>query len=1026
MTAATMKRYDTAIPVATGGVGEVLKAWDNRLERWVALKTLLRDDPSTIERFSREAKAQSRLDHPNICKVHEVGEDNDGHAVLVMQFIDGENLDVAAESMPLEEQIRVLRTVAEAVHFANSKGIIHRDLKPSNILVERLEDGSSKPYVVDFGLASIEDAEFLTRTGEVLGTPAFMAPEQARGDNRAVDRRTDVYALGAVLYSLLTGRPPFEAATPVGLLAQILDQEPQHPSFLNPGVPPDLGIIAITCLQKDPRHRFDSAQALADDLGRWLEGRPITARPPGKTARLIRLIRRRPIASAAIAVASLALATAGAISVNARLEAREQMNLARDLGAEEERLAARIRYIHMLPLHDITEELQNVRQEMAAIEVRIQESGEIAEGPGNAALGRTHLALGDFEEARQHLESAINSGFERAEVRSALGQTLTWLYRIELTDAARESDSELRRLRIQKAQEELRDPALKLLGSALSGSESERDLTRAAVALLEDRYDDALQFAGDSIADQPWRHEAKLLAGDALLDQALKTGREDHDATVAGLEQAASTYRQAIEIAPSDPLTHLRLCDLADKTMDVLLHENREGIDFWYEEAQSSCSRAIRAKPTTVTAHLRLSSAHTLKARLQQSLGEDSTPILERAIATAQQGVTFSPNSAEAHRTLGDAQLYLAYSFEKKGGDPGPERERAISSLERALDLDPANVSALNSLGLIHIDIINYARDRGFDPMPSVDAGIEAFTRAAELLPDYTHAFSNLGIVYRLRGEHELRLGLDPTRSVESAAESFQRAIKINPSYTYAYNNLGNVYRLAAKARMARGNEPDELMAQALEQFAEASRRSPDWSFPYLNAGIAHRLLAQYLVLNDQDPGTEIDLALRDLEKGIKILGDHPLAWVELAEVHLASADSALRQDHSPEVALRSTEEAVRLSLAQDPNFAEAHRLQGEINLIRAQRRLDTDQNPNAALQRARAALERSIEQNPRAAATSVALAHVSMMQSRLTRGDAAQILADEAITHAQRALELNPGNSSDELQAVLQSGAAE
>ncbi len=857
-----MKRYDTAIPIATGGVGEVLKAWDKDLNRWVALKTLLRDDPVTVERFSREAKAQARLDHPNICKIYEVGEDNDGHAVLVMQFIDGETLDLAAVSMPLEEKIRVLRTVAEAVHFANSQGIIHRDLKPNNILVERREDGSAVPFVVDFGLASIEDTDGLTRTGEVLGTPAFMAPEQARGDNQNIDRRTDVYALGAVLYILLTDRPPFEADTPVGLLAQIIDQEPQHPSFLNPGVPSDLGIIALTCLQKDPRHRFDSAQALADDLGRWLEGRPIPARPPGRAARLIRLIRRRPIAAAALAVASLALATASAISFNARWEAREQMNLARDLGAEEERLAAHIRYIHMLPLHDITDELTSVGNDMEAIEVRIQEFGEIAEGPGNAALGRTHLALGDFEEARQHLESARSSGFDRAEVRSALGQALAWLYRIELTDAARESDPELRRLRTQKAQEELRDPALDLLGGTLDGSESGRDLTRAAVALLEDRHEDALRFAEDSIAAQPWRHEAKILAGDALLDQALKTGREDHDATIAGLERAASAYREAIDIAPSDPLTHLRLCDLADKTMDVLLHENREGINAWYQEALSSCGRAIRAKPTMVTAHLRLSSAHTLKARLQQSLGEDSTPILERAIAAAQQGVTFSPNSAEAHRTLGDAQLYLAYSFEKKGGDPGPERERAISSLGRALDLDPANVSALNSLGLIHIDIINYARDRGFDPSPSINAGIEAFTKAAELLPKYTHAFSNLGIVYRLRGEHELRLGLDPGRSVELAAESFQKAIEINPSYTYAYNNLGNVYRLAAKAQMAKGDEPDEMISKALGQFAEASRRSPDWSFPYLNAGIAHRLLAQYLIRQGQDPQTEIKLAL--------------------------------------------------------------------------------------------------------------------------------------------------------------------
>ena len=313
-----MKRFDTAVPIGSGGVGEVLKAWDSDLGRWVALKTLLRDDPVTVERFSREARAQSRLDHPNICKVYEVGQGDDGRTVLVLQFIDGETLDVAATRMSLEEKIRVLRTVAEAVHFANAQGIIHRDLKPNNILVEVLEDGSSKPFVVDFGLASIEDTGFLTRTGEVLGTPAFMAPEQARGDNRSVDRRTDVYALGAILHFLLTGRPPFDAKTPVALLAQIIDQEPRHPGALDPDIPKDLGIIALACLQKDQRNRLDSAQALADELGRWLEGRSITTRPPGRVARLVRLVRRRPIASAAIVIAAVALAFAGTISFSAR------------------------------------------------------------------------------------------------------------------------------------------------------------------------------------------------------------------------------------------------------------------------------------------------------------------------------------------------------------------------------------------------------------------------------------------------------------------------------------------------------------------------------------------------------------------------------------------------------------------------------------------------------------------------------------------------------------------------------------
>ncbi len=1008
-----MWQYRTAVPIASGGVGEVLKAWDDRRQCWVAMKILMRHDPVTVERFAREATTQSRLDHPNICKVHEVTQDESGRTVLVLQYIDGKPLDVAAESMPLEERIRVLKTAAEAVHFAHAAGVSHRDLKPGNILVERLEDGSTKPYIVDFGLAGVEDSNFLTRTGEVLGTPAFMAPEQARGDIRNIDRRTDVYALGAILFLLLTGRPPFEASTPVDLLAQIIDREPPNPSRIDPGIPDDLAVIVLACLQKEPRHRIDSAQAFADELGRWLEGKSIKTRPLGKFARLLRLIRRRPVASAAIALAFLALAIGAAIAIAARIEARDRMVLARDLGAQEERLAARIRFIHMLPLHNITRELNGVRTEMSAIERRIAEFGPVAEGPGHAALGRTHLALGNFEEARRHLERAMQSGFDRLEVRTALGRTLASIYRTELTEASREKDGELRRLRIERAQKNIRDPALELLENDVEGSTSESTLVRASIALLEDRFDDAVVLARSSIADEPWRYQARLISGDALFGRALKTGEDNHEATLDGFSEASKEYQRAIEIASSDPLTHLRLCDLADTALGVLLHENARGFDHWHEIAVASCTNSVVASPSLVTAHLRLSSAHTAKARLQYSLGQDSARTLDSAIEAAEEGVAVAPESSDAYRTLGNARLYLAFAQEKRGINPDPIRHQAIESLERALELDPNNVGALNSLGLIHIDTINAARDHGFDPIPSIEAGIDLFTRAAELLPDYTHAHSNLGIVYRLRGEHELRLGHDPTASIELAIQSYQRAIEINPAYTYAYNNLGNVFRLAGKVRIAHGEAPDREIESALEKYAEASRRNPDWAFPYLNSGIAHRLVARYLIEHEGDPKSQLDLAREDLRKGIEILGDHPLAWVELAEVELAAADDALGRNRSPQPALKATEKAVRRSLALDPSFSEAHRLRGEIELIRARRLLQTGDSPEAALRRARTALERSFELNHRTTATSLALARLASMEASRTDGARAAALIAEALDHAERVLELNPGNNA-------------
>lgn len=339
--------YELLERLGQGGMGVVYKARQKNLGRIVALKMVLAGahaSPEDLARFGREAEAVAKLAHPNIVQIFEVGE-HDGRPFLSLEFVEGGGLDkkLAGAPLPAREAARLVATVARALHHAHLQGVVHRDLKPANILLTA--DGI--PKITDFGLARLGAGSGQTQSGDILGTPSYMAPEQAAGRNSAIGPATDVYALGATLYELLTGRPPFRADNALNTLLQVMEQEPVSVRRLQPNVPHDLETICLKCLEKTPGRRYASAADLADDLSRFDEGRPILARPTPAWERGVKWARRRPALAGLYGLAVAAAVVLGLYTVwlhDALTETENQRSAAQnaqsraEAAAEERRL----------------------------------------------------------------------------------------------------------------------------------------------------------------------------------------------------------------------------------------------------------------------------------------------------------------------------------------------------------------------------------------------------------------------------------------------------------------------------------------------------------------------------------------------------------------------------------------------------------------------------------------------------------------------------------------------------------------
>jgi tetratricopeptide (TPR) repeat protein/predicted Ser/Thr protein kinase len=1004
------ERYQGIRFLGQGGMGQVFLAYEPRLRRNLALKFVKGDEAEVVRRLMSEARAQARVAHESVCQVHEVSE-VEGRPYIAMQFIDGVPLGQLASELTVARKVQVLRDAARGVHAAHRAGLIHRDLKPGNILVERTEDGRLKPYVMDFGLAHDWTASGNTATGAVLGTPHYMSPEQARGEVGQLDRRADVYSLGATLYHLLTGHFPIPGDNGLEVLSHIPTFEPRPPRSLVPELPADLEAIVLKCLEKDRAARYESAHALAEELERFLAGEPVQARSAGLFYRLRKRARRHRVAVSLVAVAlMLALGALGWAGFTRQQAARRE-RLVRYFTERVERIEAMARYSALSRQHDVRADRAALRQSMGALEEEIQREGGMALGPGHYALGRGSLALGDRAGAREHLEAAWSNGFREPRVAWALALVLGELYREQLREVENLQNAERRAAARQELQARYREPALGYLRQSQGAEVPSAQYVAALLAFHEERLEEALSQLDKLEPKQPWFYEAHQLRG-AILEMRAhhRWNQGDREGARADLLAGREALRAAVAIAESLPEVHESLAKLEYTELVMELYSRGEILPS-YKRGLEAVARMAEVAPDSPEAKYREARFHNRLAEVQLTQGTPADEALQKAMAAAQAALALKPEHTPALRELGQSLLRQARALQGRGMDPGPSLQKALETLER-ISAKERDYEFHATRGLIFRVWADYAAETGAEPASHLTRAIEAYSQAIQLDEKLPDAWINLGQAYIKRAEDAR--AADPVGDLEQARQALEKSRTLNPRNFVAWYLGGTLHTQLATRRRSTGGDARADLNAAVECFQQGIGINAQVPPLHNGLGIALAELGQEAWERGEEPWPLLDKAQAAYERAVAVAPKQGWGQNNVGEVHAARASYQLILGKDPGPEVRAAEAAYLQALVHLPGQATPWANLARVRATLATFELEQGRDPRPSLARAQEALTQAFQRNREEPQAWLSQAEVHGLEARWLgrqRAAGAEARFEQAAQAYEKALQLAPRN---------------
>lgn len=924
-------KFQIVKSVGHGGMGTVYMATDMELTRTVALKFLHTDDPRFARRFQLEARFQARIDHPNICKVYEVGE-TDNRQFIAMQFISGETMQDAAKEMTIQQKVRVLIDVCSGLQAAHNLGVIHRDIKPTNILVVRTDAGEWTPYITDFGLARELAGPGLTTTGMVMGTASYMAPEQARGEIRTLDRRCDIHALGATLYELLCGNPPFEGKSTVEVLAKVMNEDPPPLRRRDPGIPADLDTIVQKCLQKEPGRRYETAAALSEDLERFLRGEPVLAQPVTLTRRAVLRVKRYPVVSALLAAAFAAIVGLAGFAGWTWWRAQAQSKLANEFEQEIRFMEETARHAYTSPTHNVLREEAIVEQRLKAIEQKVREAGSVAEGPGQFALGRGYMALYRYPEARTHLEQAWKE-YRIPRVAFALGVTLALLYQKELERADRIPGKKDRDEKKQSIDKEFKEPALHLIAEGRSAVEA-AEYVEGLIAFLEKQYDEALHKTAVAFQKQPWLYEAKKLEADtfrAMGNERRSSG--DPQGAIELYKKAEAAYRETVAEGSSYWLGYGSLCALGHDWTTLMMYQTGFPDEEVLRKSVDACNSSLRINPDRPEAYIAKAALKGAWGSYQMSRGQDPTASFNESIESARSALKWDWVRFAAYTNMAVAYSRRSAYEIQAGKDATESLQQSIECSRQAVLLNPNSAPFRNNLGISLAIKAGYDLRHGKNIEALQGEAIREFREAVRIAPDFDSAYNSLGEIFMEKARAQYDRGEDPRSFCQESIANLKKATEVNATFVPSYINLGENFKLQSLYGIDSGLDPSATLEQSAKNFAKAMELDPQNADAAIGQAGVFSLQAEYALNQKGDPSVALSQAIEMLQKAEKIApgnAELPGAW---ADVELQSARWKGGRGRAE---IQSGLKHIRERLSAHPNDAVAHAVEGSLLLLQA------------------------------------------------------------------------------------------